>query len=224
MTKYNIEHEEFEGSWEEAKNAIHVGMYTNFYSKMRRDREEKSKLRFFLEGKTDWGPEKPAEYMKKLTRKQASTIFKARTRMIKVKGNYKNGYPDQACRACQKYPESQIHVMYECKTLHPETPTSDNDQPSIQIKTCNLTKNTETRPPDTNKPDNLSHPCDIQRSTQINEQPETQSDPNYGTNTETETMTHDNDQMDIFNEDPETLKTLAKRIDGTLDELMRYDK
>ena len=75
-----------------------------------------------------------------------------------------------------------------------------------------------------NKPDNLSHLWDVQQSIQINEHPELQPDPNYGTNRETETMTRDIDRMDIFNEDPETLKTLAKRIDDTLDELMRFDK
>ena len=62
--------------------------------------------------------------MKKLTRKQASTIFKARTRMTKIKANYKNQYPDQTCRACKKQPETHIHALDECEILNPEPPTS----------------------------------------------------------------------------------------------------
>ena len=56
---------------------------------MTKDREERSKLKFFLKGKTEWGPEKTAEYMKKLARKQVSTMFQARTRMTKIKWKYK---------------------------------------------------------------------------------------------------------------------------------------
>ena len=57
--------------------------------------------------------------MNKLTRKQVSTIFKTRTRMIKVKGNYKNGHTDLACRACKGPLESQHHALVECQALHP---------------------------------------------------------------------------------------------------------
>ena len=127
--------------------------------------------------------------MKKLTRKQASTIFKARTRMIKVKGNYKNGYPDLTCRACQKDHETQAHVLYECKKLNPDTPISD------MTETCTNENN-----PDITILNNLINP----------DNPET-----YMTDTET---------LDIFDENPETLRPLAKRINDTLDELMRYDK
>jgi len=55
---------------------------------MTQAKEERSKLKYFLEGKSVWTPETPADYMNALTRKQASTIFKSRTRMLKVKANY----------------------------------------------------------------------------------------------------------------------------------------
>ena len=69
--------------------------------------------------------------MRKLTRKQASTIFKARTRMLKVKCNYKNGYTDLTCRACKKEPETQKHILYECIKIHPDitTSTAEPEQP-----------------------------------------------------------------------------------------------
>ena len=82
-------------------------------------RENKSKLRFFLEGKEQWKPETPAKYMNKLTRKQTSNIFKTRTRMIQVKDNYRNGHSDLTCRACGEQTETQKHVLYECEKLHP---------------------------------------------------------------------------------------------------------
>ena len=39
-----------------------------------------------------------------------------------------------------------------------------------------------------------------------------------------ETYMTDTETLDIFDENPETLRPLAKRINDTLDELMRYDK
>ena len=75
-------------------------------------------MEHFMEGKGEWKVEETAEYMNKLTRKQASTIFRARTRMMKVKGNYKNGYPDLKCRACKNSNETQNHAIAECPVLH----------------------------------------------------------------------------------------------------------
>ena len=107
MEKYNVEDGDLEGPKEQAKSAITMGVHLNMYCKISRANagEGRSKLKYYLEGKL-WSPEKPAKYMEKLTRKQASTIFKARTRMTKFKGNYKNQYPDQmrACKSLQNTP------------------------------------------------------------------------------------------------------------------------
>ena len=62
-----------------------------------------------------------------MTRKQASTIFKTRTRMIKVKGNYKNGHTDLTCRACKDVPETQQHVLEECQVIHPHGKPTDKE-------------------------------------------------------------------------------------------------
>ena len=56
--------------------------------------------------------------MNELTRKQTSLIFKARTRMIKIKGNYKNGHPDLTCRMCKRDEESQTHILEQCPEIH----------------------------------------------------------------------------------------------------------
>ena len=63
--------------------------------------------------------------MNHLTRKQVSTIFKARSRMIKVKNNFKshfenrnNGTNDIKCRACNMENETQKHIFNECGIIH----------------------------------------------------------------------------------------------------------
>ena len=127
MNKYGLEPEDLTGTKDKSKIEINQSVSLHFKIKMTQDKEERSKLKFFLEGKSAWKPEEPAEYMTKLTRKQASVIFKARTRMIKVKGNYKNGFPDLTCRACKTEPETQMHVLNECKNLHSQNPTSTNN-------------------------------------------------------------------------------------------------
>ena len=86
---------------------------------MSKSAKEKSKMTYFLGNKASWQPGKRAKYMSELTRKQTSLIFKARSRMIKVKGNYKNGHPDLLCRMCKIEEETQGHVLDECQALHP---------------------------------------------------------------------------------------------------------
>ena len=122
MEKYNVEDGDLKGSKEQARDAITMGVHLKMYCRINRETERGSKIKYYLEGKT-WSPENPAKYMETLTRKQASTIFKARTRMTKFKGNYKNQYPDQTCRACKKYPETHQHALYECETLNSEVST-----------------------------------------------------------------------------------------------------
>ncbi len=51
----------------------------------------KVKIQYLLEGKPEWKPGKRPEYMNKLTRNHVSIFCEARTRMINVKENYKNG-------------------------------------------------------------------------------------------------------------------------------------
>ena len=134
MERYGLEEDDLKGSVGRTKNIINVNVRARFIGKMNKDKDVRSKLKFFLEGKQQWKPENPAEYMKRLTRKQASTIFKARTRMIKTKGNYKNGFNDLTCRACQTEPETQDHVLHGCKNLKnndPENRENENDEYNI---------------------------------------------------------------------------------------------
>ena len=227
MAKYGIEEDELNESKEIARNAIHVGVFIKFHGKMTKAREERSKLKFFLDGKGIWSPEKPAEYMTKLTRKQTSIIFKARTRMIKVKGNYKNAHlQDLICRACHKEPETQHHVLYECEKLHPEAPNNSTethrDRPGNEAGPGN--------------PGNHENPIGRPETMTITENTtgdsENQSEnPEQLTNSETPMGTPESpqgqletegmDRTDIFCEDPDILKYLSIMIDDTIEELMQ---
>ena len=128
MQKYNIDESELQGSKSKSREAIIHGIHMKMYANVRAASEGRSKLSFFLNGKTTWTAESPAPYMKDLTRKQASTIFKARTRMTKVKGNYKNGYPDQTCRACKQNDETQQHALNECTVLNTDPSASTTNR------------------------------------------------------------------------------------------------
>ena len=75
---------------------------------------KKTKTRFYLENKKNMEIGKCALYMEKCTRIEASTIIAARTRMIDVKGNYKNKYKETKCRWCKIVDETQEHFLEEC--------------------------------------------------------------------------------------------------------------
>ena len=87
---------------------------------------DKSKVRYhFSNNRGELFSRKP--YLKKLTRYQASIIFKARCRMIEVKSNYKGSYNDLTCRLCGQQEETQDHILTEC------TENKIEDQSKISI-------------------------------------------------------------------------------------------
>ena len=118
ISNANLQKEDLNGSKAQVKNLVKRAIMNKFKEKVELDCQNKSKMTYFLEGKMGWIPGKRAEYMNELTRKQTSLIFKARTRMIKVKGNYKNGHPDLTCRMCGEREESQVHILEECPEMH----------------------------------------------------------------------------------------------------------
>ena len=84
----------------------------------------KSKISYLIqgqEGNDPTGKRKP--YMEKLDRFQVSTIFKARTRMLDIKNNFRGKYNDLLCRGCGQASETQEHVLEQCAILHPEEST-----------------------------------------------------------------------------------------------------
>ena len=116
--KHQINRTDLIGSKYQTKNKIKRKIDNSFKKATINASHGKSKMEYFLEMKAEWQPRKRAKYMGILTRKQASTIFKARTRMIKVKGNYKNGYANLTCRACKQDELNKKHILEICPIIH----------------------------------------------------------------------------------------------------------
>jgi hypothetical protein len=126
---YNITEEDKTGTPGEIKGAIRRKIEESFKIKIEASGSEKSKIKYLTQGKQSWTPNRTEEYMNKLNRTEVSTIFKARTRMIDVKNNYKNKYKNLTCRACKNETETQEHILEECKAIHDkkDTTTSKED-------------------------------------------------------------------------------------------------
>ena len=78
--------------------------------------QTKAKYKFLTEGRGD--NNQPSDYLKHLPRNQARALFMARTRMLKVKANYKKMYVNHRCRGCGLTEEIQDHVLQECTIIH----------------------------------------------------------------------------------------------------------
>ena len=85
--------------------------------KINRRARSKTKTKFLLDNK-EWKPKSKEEYLRKMTRYQASLLFKARTRMLDVKGNYKTKYHNLECRRCGSQIETQEHILSQCTAIH----------------------------------------------------------------------------------------------------------
>ena len=74
----------------------------------------KTKTKFYLDNKREVKIGQRAKYMNELNRTEASIIFKARTRMLKMKCNYKKMFQDTVCRLCNQEEENQEHILESC--------------------------------------------------------------------------------------------------------------
>ena len=115
----NIETQDYTKPKNAFKTQITAKINKKFKDNIEKKGKDKSKVKHLKQGQPDWIPGKTKEYLMKLPRKEASTIFKAKTRMIKVKCNYKNMYKNNLnCRACGHLEESQDHILNQCHKIH----------------------------------------------------------------------------------------------------------
>ena len=109
MNKVGIRDEDLIGSKFHTKNAVKRAITSHLKTNMEHKSQGKSKMTYMLEHKEAWKVGVRPRYMEELTRKQTSLIFRARSRMIKVKVNYKKGHPELMCRMC--YLDSHKVIM-----------------------------------------------------------------------------------------------------------------
>ena len=92
--------------------------------------QNKSKFKFLTTNSETRSSGKPS-YLYKPPKEQARAIFMARTRMIKVKTNYKNMHPNTICRGCGQTEETQQKctrgIHFNPHTGQPK----DTNQPSV---------------------------------------------------------------------------------------------
>ena len=147
------------GGWKEntqkAKAELHLNENTlnrhlileHFKGKINMEAQGKTKSQFLLDNKT-WTPGERPRYMKEMTRKDASTIFKARSRMLDMKNNFKGKYRDTKCRKCNYENETQEHILQECAGIHENDSNKVNTQnifeedPEGLIETARKIENT----------------------------------------------------------------------------------
>ena len=113
----NISDEDIMGTKYQLRKQLKNNINYKFEHALKSTAESKSKMKYYMEGKQKWKIGERAKYISQLTRNQASTIFKTRTRMLKTKSNYKNGHKDLNCRLCGKEEETQQHVLEKCEQL-----------------------------------------------------------------------------------------------------------
>lgn len=94
-----------------AKKYIRKMTHKTFRNDMLQNTTNKSKVNYLIEGYTI---NEKTNYTNILNREDTSIIFKARTRMMDIKSNYKNKYRDMKCRICKKEEETQEHILERC--------------------------------------------------------------------------------------------------------------
>ena len=100
------------------KKTVKQKTNNRFQNKLQNEAESRSKMIYYLEGKENWKINDRPEYMNKMNRKQTGIIFRARTRMLDIKGNFPGKYQNNICRACTLVEETQKHILEECIELN----------------------------------------------------------------------------------------------------------
>jgi len=106
-----IQEGDLKGSVEKTKQNIKKKVTDKFKEKITESGKTKSKVNHLRTRCKEWKACERQTYMDKLTRYQVSMIFKARTRMLKVKNNFRGMFQDNECRICNNHEETQEHIF-----------------------------------------------------------------------------------------------------------------
>ncbi len=119
IKELNLTEAEIHDKKSTVKRKVTQRIKINFKENIDKKGNDKSKVKHLKDGTQDWEPGKRKAYLNKLTRKQASMIFKTRTRMIEAKNNFRNKHKNNMmCRACGLETETQQHILEQCTKLH----------------------------------------------------------------------------------------------------------
>lgn len=114
MRKLDIDQTILDEQKENRKRIIKEKVKEHFKNKVKNISESKSKMKYLLQNEEPKVAERK-QYIQKLTRTQASIIFRTRTRMLEMKNNYRNKYNNMNCRLCGLEEETQQHVLTRCR-------------------------------------------------------------------------------------------------------------
>ena len=89
-------------------------MQTSRTQMLLKDNQNKSKTKNIMLHRDASNIMRQPKYMTTLNRKQCSAIFKYKSRMLNVKGNFPGSSNDTLCTYCNAGPETQQHIMMEC--------------------------------------------------------------------------------------------------------------
>ena len=123
------------------KKIVRQAITHQYKTKLENESKDKSKIKYLLEGKGAWKPGTKPKYIQKLNRTLVRTIFKARTRMLDIKNNFRGKYQGIKCRGCGMADETQEHVLEECIKLHEN---NENKVTKEEIFSDNPDQNTKT--------------------------------------------------------------------------------
>ena len=118
MILADISDTDLEGKKNTAKRKVSNKIKAMFKKAIEEKSKNKSKVNHLKEGNINWKPQVRQKYMETLTRDQVSLIFKAKSRMLDIKNNFRNKYTNLECRACGKAIETQSHVLEMCEVIH----------------------------------------------------------------------------------------------------------
>ena len=123
MNQYNVSSQDMDHTKAKFDRILTRKVNLVFREKMETEGLRKSKVSHLLEGKMGWKPQTRPKYMNILSRNNCSIMFQARTRMLKIKNNYRNMYRDNICRKCNKEEETQEHILEICPEIHVDNTT-----------------------------------------------------------------------------------------------------
>ena len=101
-----------------AKRILKNALSTNLSNRLNETGQGKSKVNYLTQNRELSHDNETPVYINKMNRMETSRIFKARTRMLDVKNNFRGKYTDNLCRGCRQTDETQAHILEMCPKMH----------------------------------------------------------------------------------------------------------